>query len=153
MECDLVQSGTNLIFIRATLHGVTFRKIIFSITDICFLSYFELFYVLIVGVEDIFAPYHTHTHSVELFWTRDRLVKETCMRATSAFTTDRLPCPRRDSKPQSQQARATADPRLILRGHRNWLLKVFSEWDPGYKIQGHPCLIWSKYLIDLLGSC
>jgi len=59
MECDLVQSGTNLSFIRATLHGVTFRKIIFSITDICFLSYFELFYLLIVGVEDIFAPHHT----------------------------------------------------------------------------------------------
>jgi len=85
---------------------------------------------------------HTHTRSVELFWTRDRTVKETCMRATPAFTTDRLPCPPRDSKPQSQQARAAADPRLISRGHRNWLLKVFSEWDPGYKIQGYPCLIW-----------
>ena len=58
MECGLVQSDTNLTFIFATIHAVTFRKTIFSIIDICFLSYFELFYLLILGVEGIFAPYH-----------------------------------------------------------------------------------------------
>jgi len=58
MGCGLVQSDTILTFIFVTLHGVTSRKTIFSVTDICFLSYFELFCLLIVGVESIFAPYH-----------------------------------------------------------------------------------------------
>ena len=58
---------------------------------------------------------HTQTHSVGLLWGRDRTFEETCVSATPAFTTDRLPCFRWHSNSQSQQARA-ADPclRLIL---------------------------------------
>jgi len=47
-----------------------------------------------------------HTpQSVVLFWTRDRPVAEnsTCQHTT--LTTDRYPCPLRDSNPHSQHAR------------------------------------------------
>ena len=69
MESGLVQSDTNLTLICATQHGVTFRNTIFYITDICSLSYFELFYLLILGVEGILhlitpSDTHTHTHTL-----------------------------------------------------------------------------------------
>ena len=48
---------------------------------------------------------HTHTHFVTLSWTRDRAVADTSPWQQTPFTTDRLPCPQRDSNPQSEQAR------------------------------------------------
>ena len=52
-------------------------------------------------------------------WKSDQPVAET---STWQHTTDKHPCPRWDSNPQSQQARASADLRLRLRGHWNCLL-------------------------------
>ena len=43
-------------------------------------------------------------HSVGLLWTSDRPAKETSTCQHTILTTDRNPCPRRDSNPQSQQA-------------------------------------------------
>ena len=45
----------------------------------------------------------THPHSVGLLWTSDQLVAETSTWQHTAFS-DRYPCPRWDSSPQSQQA-------------------------------------------------
>ena len=42
--------------------------------------------------------------SVGLLWTSDQLVAETSTRQHTTITTDRHPCPRWDSNPQSQQA-------------------------------------------------
>jgi hypothetical protein len=54
-------------------------------------------------VEDSWS--HSDTpHSVELLWTSDQLIAETSTWQHTTFTTDRHPCPRRDSNPQSQQA-------------------------------------------------
>jgi hypothetical protein len=49
---------------------------------------------------------HTKTHHnrVGLLWTSDRLVTETATCQHTTLTTDRHPCRRWDSKPQSQQA-------------------------------------------------
>jgi len=48
---------------------------------------------------------HTTTHqSVGLLWTSDQLVAETSTCKHTTLTTDRHPCPRWDSNPQSQQA-------------------------------------------------
>jgi len=44
---------------------------------------------------------HTHTHTVGLFWKRGRPWQH------KTVTSDRHSCPRRDSKPQSQQANAS----------------------------------------------
>jgi len=44
------------------------------------------------------------THSVGLLWTRDRAVADNCTWQHTTLATDRHPCPRRDSNPQSQQA-------------------------------------------------
>ena len=47
---------------------------------------------------------HTDTpHSVGLLWTRDRPVAETSTWQHTTFTTDKHPCPLRDSNPPSQQ--------------------------------------------------
>ena len=54
-------------------------------------------------------------HSVGLLWTSDQPAAETSTWQHTTLTTDRHPCPRRDSNPQSQ--RAAADPRLRPRGH------------------------------------
>ena len=42
--------------------------------------------------------------SAGLLWTSDQLVAETSTRQHTTLTTDRDPCPRWDSNPQSQQA-------------------------------------------------
>jgi hypothetical protein len=48
---------------------------------------------------------HTDTpHSVGLLWTSDQLVSETSTWQHTTLTTDRHPCPTRDSNPYSQQA-------------------------------------------------
>jgi len=47
---------------------------------------------------------HTHTHSVGLLWTTDRPVLETSTWQHTTLTTDKHPCSKRDSIPQSQQA-------------------------------------------------
>ena len=52
---------------------------------------------------------HTHTHTVGLLRTRDRSIEETYIYTTN--TSDRHPCSRQDSNPQSQQQTA-ADPAL-----------------------------------------
>ena len=46
------------------------------------------------------------THSVGLLWTRDRPVAEIYIWQQTAFTTDRHPCPQRNSKSQPQKASA-----------------------------------------------
>jgi len=46
----------------------------------------------------------TPTHSVGLLWATDRPDAETCTWQNTTFTTDRHPCSRRDSNPQSQHA-------------------------------------------------
>jgi hypothetical protein len=64
------------------------------------------------------ARSHSDTpHFVGLLWTSDQSVAETSTWQCTTLTTDRHPCPRRDSNPQSQQA--NADPRLKLHGHWN----------------------------------
>jgi hypothetical protein len=45
------------------------------------------------------------THFVGLRWTRDCSVAENCTWQHTTLTTDRHPCPRGDSNPQSQPAR------------------------------------------------
>jgi len=49
---------------------------------------------------------HTHNdapQSVGLLWTSEQLVAETSAWQHTTLKTDRHPCPRRDSKPLSQQ--------------------------------------------------
>jgi hypothetical protein len=50
--------------------------------------------------------HHTQRHTTvgRLLWTWDRLVAETSTWQHATLTTDRHPCPRRDSNPLSQQA-------------------------------------------------
>jgi len=48
--------------------------------------------------------YSEPPHSVGLLWTSDQPDAETSTWQHTAFTRDRLPCPRRDWYPQSQQA-------------------------------------------------
>ena len=55
-------------------------------------------------------------HSVGLLWMSDRLDAGTSTWLNTALTRDRLPCPRWDSNPQSQQ-RVAADTRLRPCGH------------------------------------
>jgi len=50
------------------------------------------------------ARAHTHTHTVGLLWTSDKLVIETSTWQHTTLTTDRHPCTRLDSNPQSQEA-------------------------------------------------
>jgi hypothetical protein len=50
-------------------------------------------------------PHSDTTHLVGLLWTSDQPYAETSTRQHTTITTDRHPCPRRDSNPQSQQAR------------------------------------------------
>jgi hypothetical protein len=56
----------------------------------------------------IHEVFRDHTHDapqlVELLWTSDQSVVETSTGQHTTLTTDRNPCPGRDSKPQSQQA-------------------------------------------------
>ena len=47
---------------------------------------------------------HDAPHSVELLWTSDQLVAESSTWQHTTLTTDKHPCPRWDSNPQSQQA-------------------------------------------------
>jgi hypothetical protein len=51
------------------------------------------------------SRWHSDTsHSVGLLWTSDWSVAETSTWQYTTLTTDKRPCPRRDSKPQSQKA-------------------------------------------------
>jgi hypothetical protein len=54
--------------------------------------------------------------SVELLWTSDQTVTETCTWQHTPLTTDKHPCPRWDSNPKSQQASGRR-PALRPRGH------------------------------------
>jgi len=47
---------------------------------------------------------HTQTHLVGLLWTSNRFVAENSTLQHTSPITDRHPCPRRNSNPQSQQA-------------------------------------------------
>jgi hypothetical protein len=51
---------------------------------------------------------HTKPHWVGLLWTSDQLVAETSTWQHTTLATDNLPCHRRDSNPQSQQARGSS---------------------------------------------
>jgi hypothetical protein len=51
--------------------------------------------------------------SVGLFWTSEQLVAETSTWQQTTHTTDKLPCPRWDSNPRSQQGRLIN----VSRGH------------------------------------
>jgi hypothetical protein len=55
-------------------------------------------------------------HSVGLLWTSDQHDAEISTWQNTTLTTDRHPCPRRDSNPQSQQASGRR-PTLRPRGH------------------------------------
>jgi hypothetical protein len=46
-----------------------------------------------------FVTHNDAPQSVELLWTSDQLVAETCTRQHATHTTDKYPCPRWDSKP------------------------------------------------------
>jgi hypothetical protein len=74
-----------------------------------FVLIFTPFYLLILGVESYCSTFphsmtHAHTHSVGLFWTMDEPVAETATWQQTTLSTERYPCPRRDSNPHSQQA-------------------------------------------------
>ena len=62
--------------------------------------------------------------SVGLLWTSDQSVAETSTWQHTTLTTDKHPCPRWDSNPQSQRTsgRAAVDLRLRRRGHLDRLL-------------------------------
>ena len=72
---------------------------------IFFLPQSNLFYLLIVGVQDYCCTWsHSDTpHSVGLHWTRDRPVSETSPWQSKTFTKDRHPCSWQDSNSQSPQ--------------------------------------------------
>jgi hypothetical protein len=62
---------------------------------------------------------HTHTHhSIGLLWTRDRPVPEISTLRHETIIRDTLPCPRRDSNPQSRKASGLR-PRLWPRCQRD----------------------------------
>jgi hypothetical protein len=74
-----------------------------------FLSSFLIlssFYLFAVGVEGYCCTWsHLDTpHSIGLLWTKDRPVAVTSTWQQTTPTTDRHPCTRWDSNPQSQQA-------------------------------------------------
>ena len=62
-------------------------------------------------------------HSIELLWTRDRPSQRPPYTQHTRYTTDRYPCPRPDSNPQSPQASGLAAvPRRRPRGHCDRLM-------------------------------
>jgi hypothetical protein len=70
---------------------------------------------------DVSASHNHSTQSVELLWTSDQLVAEISTRQHTTATTEKLLCPRRDSNPQSQQARgrvATSIGEFKLHDHK-----------------------------------
>jgi hypothetical protein len=54
-------------------------------------------------IHKVSRPQTTTHQSVGLLWTSDQLVAETSTSQHTTLTTDRYPCPRWDSSPQSQQ--------------------------------------------------
>ena len=68
------------------------------------------------------AGLRDHTHwahnTVGLLWTRDQLDSETCNWQHATFTKEKHACHRRDSNPQSQQARGRTATPPILRNMR-----------------------------------
>jgi hypothetical protein len=60
-------------------------------------------------ISTIEGNFYTWPHSDTLLlqgplWTKDKPIAETCARPHTLLTRDRIPCPRRDSKPQPHQA-------------------------------------------------
>ena len=77
-------------------------------------------------IEDSWS--HSDTpHSVRLLWTSDQLVAETSTWQRTTLTTDKHPCPWRDSNPQSQQA-GSCRYRLRLHGHWEWRILII-QWN------------------------
>jgi hypothetical protein len=70
-------------------------------------------------ITEVSSSHSDIPHSVGLLWTSDRPVAETSTWQHTTLARDRRPCPRRDSNPQSQQAKA-ADLRHRPRGHWEW---------------------------------
>jgi hypothetical protein len=94
---------TVILVMWLTKAGPTFVRCL----DICISSFLsDVCYLLVVGVEGYCCTWsHSDTpHSVGLLWTRDQPVVETSTWQHTTLTTDRHPCPRRNSNPQSQQA-------------------------------------------------
>ena len=66
---------------------------------------------------------HSHTaHSVGLLWTSDQPVTETSTWQHTTLTTDRHPCPGRNSNPQSQEASGRRDEQLLSGHGSKWIL-------------------------------
>ena len=65
---------------------------------------------------EVFRSHNDAAQSVELLWTSNQLVAQTSTRQHTTLTTDKHPCPRRDSNPRSQKA---AELRLRPHGHRD----------------------------------
>ena len=55
-------------------------------------------------IHEVSRSHTTSQQSAGLLWTSDQPVAETSTWQHTTLTTDKHPCPRRDSKPQSQQA-------------------------------------------------
>jgi len=103
-----------IIFIIIIIIIIIIKALFFSFCLFFLLSQSDLFSILIVCVDGYSCtwsqswPTHTHTHTyihlVILLWMRDRPVAETSTWQHTLLTTDRHPCFRRDSNPQSKQA-------------------------------------------------
>jgi hypothetical protein len=95
--------------------------------------------------------YITHSdapYSVGLLRKSDQFVAETSTRQKTTITTDKLPYPRRNSNPYSQQ-RAAADLRLRPRGHWNrYSSYCLNEFRDFKVLTGVPfvCNPWVRFL-------
>jgi len=73
-----------------------------------FLLSFIISFFLLVGIGGYFWTWSrslSHTHSVRLLWTSDQPGADISTWQHATLKTDKYQCRRRDSKPQSQQAR------------------------------------------------
>ena len=89
----------------------------------------QVFQSLLI-IKDLWS--HSDTpHSVGLLWTSDQPDAETSNWQNTTIITDRLPCPRRDSNPQSQQAscrKPIASDRAVTGIGHVWLGWLNKEW-------------------------
>ena len=83
------------------VYCICWYEIIFFLVLLFYLLRFSRFSV---EVCNFFWSHWEIPQSVGLLWTRDRLVAEASTWQHTTLTTDRHPCPRLDSNPQSQQA-------------------------------------------------
>ena len=97
----VVQSWPKILNCRAELYCVHIRVLIslFIFTTAQQSPMGHGFLIIEASRSNSDAP-----HSVGLLWTSDQLVAKTSTWQLTTLTTDRRPCPRRDSNPQSQQA-------------------------------------------------